>query len=278
MSKTENASAHATAHSAARHAYEGSVTSRALQRAGNNPHLKGVVHEVMVADKMNVALSQLFAGQKTALTKSTTAGTVDLVTTKGAKVIERLQLKDVLSDSQASKVVRQVASGKYQTARLVGTSESAAKLNASLARSGSARRVIDSGVSSDTTTRLAWQAGARGSGSLASAVKSSALSGGKGGAAVSAGFAVFSGIGDLMDGKRDLPEVVVDVGVAAAKGYAVGAASTAAATAVSSVAAPVMASAAASLGLGTAATGIVAAVPGGVVLLAVGALFSCLFG
>jgi hypothetical protein len=276
MSKDKNTSTNAAmAQSAARHAYETSVTSRALQRAGNNPQLKGIVHEVMVADKMNASLGRILSGQKTAMTKSATAGTVDLVTTQAGKVVERLQLKDVLSDGQVRKVAREIAGGKYHSAQILGTTESAAKLNNALARTKSAKQVLDSGISSETTTRLAWQAGARGSGSLAATAKNAALVGGKGGAVVGAGIEAVSGLVDLIDGKRDLAEVTVDVGVAAAKGYVVGAVSSAALSTASSIAAPMAGGAASAavgsaIGLGSLATGIASCIPGGVIAAGLG--------
>jgi hypothetical protein len=71
--------------------YESTVTARAILRAGVNPHLKGHIHEILLQDSKN--MSSLFNGQSTALTKSATAKTVDLVTTEGGKVIERIQVK-----------------------------------------------------------------------------------------------------------------------------------------------------------------------------------------
>ena len=63
----------------AKTAYESSVIARAMQRAGNNPHLKGHIHEVLIQDARNVRNLLSMNGASTQLTKSTTAGTVDLV-------------------------------------------------------------------------------------------------------------------------------------------------------------------------------------------------------
>jgi hypothetical protein len=64
-------------------AYEGTVITRAMERAGRNPNLKGHIHEILTKDARN--LKNVFNGQHTELTKSTTANVVDLVTTKGAR-------------------------------------------------------------------------------------------------------------------------------------------------------------------------------------------------
>ena len=223
MSKKANATV------AAKTTYEGSVIARSMARAGRNPHLKGHIHEVLTMDARNVA--NVFKGQTTSLTRSSTASTVDLVTMKGAKVVERLQLKDTLSSSSVNKLVRQVADGKYHTAKLVGTDETTKLANAAFEKAGLSKRMVSSGTSSKTTMNLAQRAGATGSGSLGSAVRQAAKSGGAIGAAVGAGVEVVSGISDLMDGKRDVGDVAYSVAKAGGKGYVTGAAAGAAATA-----------------------------------------------
>ena len=65
----------------AKTAYESSVIARAMQRAGANPHLKGHIHEVLIKDARNARHLLSMNGATTEMTKSTTAGTVDLVTT-----------------------------------------------------------------------------------------------------------------------------------------------------------------------------------------------------
>lgn len=64
-----------TASIATQTAYEGSVITRAMERAGNNPHLKGHIHEIQVKDARN--LKNVFNGVHTELTKSTTSQCVD---------------------------------------------------------------------------------------------------------------------------------------------------------------------------------------------------------
>lgn len=200
-----------------------------MDRAGHNPHLKGHIHEVLAKDARN--LGNLFNGNSTELTKSTTAKAVDLVTTRGGKVVERLQLKDTLSPSSVNKLVNQVADGKYRTVKLVGTDETTEVVNAALKKAGLSKRMVSSGTSSKTTTGLAQRAGAAGSGSVASAIGQAAKTGGIAGAAVGAGIEVVKGVVDLCDGSRGAGEVAGAVIKAGAKGGVTGAAAGAAATA-----------------------------------------------
>lgn len=257
-------------------AYEGTVISRAIGRAGRNPNLKGHIHEVLAKDARNV--SNIFKGQTTELTKSTTAKVVDLVTTKGGKVIERIQLKDTLSPSGVNKLVRQVADGKYRTTQLIGTDETTELVNAALKKAGHSKRMVSSGTSSNTTTSLAQRAGASGSGSLSSAVGQAAKSGGAIGAAVGAGCEAISGVADLIDGKRDVVDVAGSVAKAGAKGYVTGATAGAAATAGGAAAASGLAAIGAGAtftAVSTVAAPLVAAV---VVGYAVSEVFDWFFG
>jgi len=200
----------------AKTAYEETVMARAIDRAGANPHLKGHIHEVLTADRKNIG--NLFNGRLTQLTKNVNASTVDLVTTQGRKVVERLQLKDTISPHSINKLVNQVANGKYQSAQLVGTKETTQLVNAALEKAGLAKRMTSSGISSKTTTTLAQRAGASGSGTLSKAVMSSAKSGGIFGAGIAAGIEAISGTVDMINGKRDAGEVVRSTVKAGAKG------------------------------------------------------------
>ncbi|PIV91133.1 MAG: hypothetical protein COZ20_01910 [Gallionellales bacterium CG_4_10_14_3_um_filter_54_96] len=246
MSKNTNATV------ATKTSYESSVITRAMGRAGNNPHLKGHIHEILTKDSMN--LKNVFSGQHTELTKSTTAKAVDLVTTKGGKVISRIQVKDTISQSGIDKLVRQVADGKYQSTKLVGTEETTKLANAAFEKAGLSKRMVSSGTSSNTTTSLAQRAGASGSGTLGSAVGQAAKSGGAVGAGVGAGIEVVSGLVDLANGNRDVGEVTVAVAKAGAKGYATGASAGAAATVGGALAAEGLAAVGAGAAFTTAAT------------------------
>ena len=216
---------------ASKTAYEGTVIARAMERAGHNPHLKGHIHEILVKDARNARNFLTMNGASTELTKSTTAGTVDLVTTKGGKVIERLQVKDVTSQSGIDKLVKQCADGKYRSAKLVGSEESAQAFNKAAEKAGISKRMTSTGVSSKRTTSLAQRAGATGSGSLGSAMSQAAKAGGAAGAIIGGGFAAVKGCIDLVDGQADVVEVAGTVVKASAKGGVSGAAAGAAATA-----------------------------------------------
>lgn len=214
-----------------KHGYEQSVIARAMDRAGNNPHLKGHIHEILVKDGRNVRNLLKLNGASTELTKSTTAGTVDLVTTKGGRVIERIQVKDVTSQSGINKLVKQCADGKYRSAKLVGSEESAQAFNKAAEKAGISKRMTSTGVSSRSTESLAQRAGATGSGSLGSAMGQAAKAGGAAGAIICGGIEAVRGCVDLIDGKADAVEVAGRVAKAGAKGGASGAAAGAAATA-----------------------------------------------
>ena len=215
----------------AKTAYEGSVIARAMQRAGNNPHLKGHIHEVLIQDARNARNLLGMNGASTHLTKSTTASTVDLVTMRGGKVIERIQVKDVTSQSGINKLVKQCADGKYRSAKLIGSEESTQLFNKAAEKAGISKRMSSSGVSTKNTTNLAQRAGATGSGSLGSAMGQAARSGGAAGAAIGAGVEAVRGIYDLYNGNADALEVTGRVAKAGAKGGVSGAAAGAAATA-----------------------------------------------
>ena len=212
-------------------AYEGTVIARAMERAGRNPHLKGHIHEVLVKDARNARNLLTMNGASTELTKSTTAGTVDLVTTKGGKVIERLQVKDVTSQAGINKLVKQCADGKYRSAQLVGSEESAQAFNKAAEKAGISKRMTSTGVSSKSTESLAQRAGATGSGSLGSAMGQAAKAGGAAGAIIGGGVAAVKGCIDLIDGRADAVEVAGTVVKASDKGGVSGAAAGAAATA-----------------------------------------------
>ena len=232
--------------------YEGSVIVRAMDRAGRNPHLKGHIHEILVKDARNARNILTLNGASTQLTKSTTAGTVDVVTTKGGRIIERIQVKDVTSKTGIDKLVKQCADGKYRSAQLVGSEESAQAFNKAAEKAGISKRMTSTGVSSKSTESLAQRAGATGSGSLSSAVSQAAKTGGAAGAIVGAGVETIKGAIDLVNGDAELPEVAGRVAKAGAKGGVSGAAAGAAATATGAGAA----AAVTALGLGgvTAAT------------------------
>lgn len=211
--------------------YEGTVIARAMARAGRNPQLKGHIHEILVKDVRNARNLLSMNGAGTELTRSTTASTVDLVTVRGGKVIERIQVKDVTSKAGIDKLVKQCADGKYRSAKLVGSKETAQAFNKAAEKAGVSKRMTSTGVSSKSTESLAQRAGATGSGTLGSAMMQAAKGGGAAGAAIAGGVATIKGCADLINGRADLGEVAGTVVKASAKGGVSGAAAGVAATA-----------------------------------------------
>ncbi|MBQ6773646.1 MAG: hypothetical protein IJP48_06230 [Synergistaceae bacterium] len=70
MTEKRNHNNAGTMTAAARSAYEGKVGLEAVARAGRNPNLKGIVHEVLVRDAHNVNPANIFSGKAASLTKS----------------------------------------------------------------------------------------------------------------------------------------------------------------------------------------------------------------
>ena len=127
----------------------------AAQRVGRGPQLKGVVHEVLRRDQKNA--TGVLQGKITKLTKAKNAGTVDLVTMQNGKVVEREQLKDIVSRAGATKTKEQLQSGKYNSAKIVTTTEGE-KL---LGKQVGTKNIESSGISSARTTRIADNTGAK---------------------------------------------------------------------------------------------------------------------
>ena len=74
--------------------YEAKVINEAIKRAGNNPQIKGHIHEILVRDAINMDIKNIIAGRTAQIVKNPTAKTVDIVVKQGGKIVERLQLKD----------------------------------------------------------------------------------------------------------------------------------------------------------------------------------------
>ena len=129
----------------------------AVRRVGRGSQLKGVIHEVAILEKRNLDPDALLSGTRTSVTRSANARTVDLVTTRDGRVVERLQAKDCISDSCVRQVQDRVAKGQYRTVRLVGTRETVETFRTA----GVTKRAESSGVSSRSTTRAADNAGAK---------------------------------------------------------------------------------------------------------------------
>lgn len=204
--------------------YEASVGMRALNRAGQNPQMKGVAHEIMCCDKYNLNPGNILNGRHMDLTKSTTAHMKDVIAKNSAgKVVGHAQLKDTISNAGVRKTVQQIKSGHYSKTRVIGTEETAAKVNKVLEKCGVKQRVESSGISSKTTSRIADKT--LGKMPTISTMSSAAKAGGVTGAAVGAGMEAISSIGDWMEGNKSAGEAAADVAVAGVKGGVTGAVS-----------------------------------------------------
>ena len=106
--------------SMANEAYEASVAARALARAGANPQLKGVAHELMFCDKFNFDPTHFLRGEHASLTKSATAQMKDIIMKNAqGRVIGHAQLKDTVSASVSGR--RYARSSRATTTRLLST-------------------------------------------------------------------------------------------------------------------------------------------------------------
>lgn len=140
--------------------YLDAIGREALERAGNNPQLKGIVHELLYRDKLNFGRDGLARGNVTRLTRNPRAHGVDLVTVDGDnRVVGRYQMKDCSSQSGVSKTLEQTRSGKYRSAKLMGTKETKKAYDA--ASRPTDKKMGSSGVSSKRTGRVADNVGVK---------------------------------------------------------------------------------------------------------------------
>lgn len=234
--------------------YEASVGMRALNRAGYCPQLKGHVNEIMYCDKYNLNPGNILNGHHMDLTKSTTAHMKDVIAKNSAgKVVGHAQLKDTISNAGVRKTVQQIESGHYSKTRVIGTEETAAKVNKVLEKHGFKQRVESSGISSKTTSRIADKT--LGKMPTISTVFSAARAGGVTGAAVGAGMEAISSIGDLLEGDKSAGEAAVDVAVAGVKGGVTGAVSGAIGSAAAGVTGSAITAATTATTVGSAVAG-----------------------
>lgn len=132
--------------------YEGSVNARVVERAGNlaSSQSKGIAHEIMYADKLNVTRPELGV---TKLSTKTNAVRDDLVSVKDGVVKYRAQLKDTVSSSGVNKTVTQGMNGKYQGTNFMGTKETTELYNAAT-KNTAAQKMSSTGISSKDTSRI----------------------------------------------------------------------------------------------------------------------------
>ncbi len=165
--------------------YEESVISQMIGRAGSrSPYgAKGIAFEIIYKDTRN--LENFFCifkpSEKIVLSTSSTDALADLVVTNSdGSIVELIQCKDGNSYSQARNILRQVLEGKYEGAQLVGTKECAAEFNRQAEALGIEARMIDSGISTEYTKRVADKAlgGTGALSKLLTSVGKSAMAGG----------------------------------------------------------------------------------------------------
>jgi hypothetical protein len=271
MEHTENKNQKMTgaATAAGRSAYETKVGVEAVARSGgNNPQLKGVVHEILYRDSLAVDPTNLVTGAKPTLSQSVTAVRDDVLVKQGGDVVFRAQLKDTVSASGVRKTVEQVVSGKYAGTNLMGTEEAAAAYSQAverLAQSGTkvTQKMTSTGISSADTSRIAAQT--IGGTLEAASVAKAAFSSGGVGAAFSGGIAAITSGVKLAQGDIDGEEFVGTVAKETIGGGLSAAAGSAAATATAAAAATVLASTTAPLWVpGALAVGAALAVGSGI--------------
>jgi len=212
--------------------YESKVLLEALQRAGGNHNLKGIIHEVMVKDLINGNPVRLVDGKTAKLVLDSTANKVDMVIMQGGKVLNRVQLKDTAKS--IGQTVRRAAAGDYRSVQLWGTSETTQAFKQA-AKSG--KDMTSTGISSKTTEALAKRVGKTGSNAsvtVSSSVKTMAKSGAAWGGAISGVVATVDGINDYRRGKKDGSQVIGHIAKESAGGALSGAVAGAVATAAGS--------------------------------------------
>lgn len=252
---------HGTETAAVRKLFESKAGLEAVERAGNNPNLKGIVHECLYKNTQNLKPENVLNGTKAVLSKSPTAIRDDVLFMKGGHVVGRAQLKDTVNS--VSKTVKQAANGKYAGTNLLGTAETAEafkKATENMAKKGTTvtQKMGSTGISSTDTSRIATEflGGKVTSESLKKVAGSSGVTGG----VISGGLEAISAGKELMDGDIDGGEFLgrvtketVGGGLSAAGGsVAATAASAGVATALAATTAPAWIPAAVGLGAAVA--------------------------
>lgn len=233
-----------TATAVAREIIEGKIGIEAVKRAGYNPQLKGIVHEVAYKDIYNCSLDRIVDGNRAVLSNSTTAVRDDILVMNAGKVVGRMQLKDTVSDSGIGKTISQVGSKHYAGTNLKGTTETVLKYNQAVSKGANATQKMSStGISSSDTARIATKTIGSSAGKLtAGALGKVAVSSGMVGATISGGMEIINSGIKLANYEIDGAEFLGNVAKEAAGGGLAAAGGNIAATAAAAGAATLLAS------------------------------------
>ena len=138
--------------------YNDAIGEEALARAGNNPQLKGIVHEMLFRDRLNLDPQNILDRRTAVLTKSPQAHGADVLQrTFDGKRAGQYQLKDCVSSGGIRDTLERTRSGQYRNTRLMGTEETTARYGAA-AKQGD-KIMHSTGISSKRTGRIADNAG-----------------------------------------------------------------------------------------------------------------------
>lgn len=213
--------------------YEGTVNKRVVERVGNlHPNQsKGIVHEVLYADKLNVTHSNL---GKTTLTNNKYAVRDDIISVKKGLVTQRAQLKDTISPKGIEKTIAQGTSGKYKGTNLLGTKETTNLYNKHTADIG-AQKMSSTGISSKDTQRIADSFS--GHKTNVKNIMSNSTRAGAMGAITNVAIGVVDDVINCESGEEVLAHATANGARGFAAGYAGSAAATAATTATAGLAA-----------------------------------------
>lgn len=213
--------------------YEGTVTGRALKRAGKNPNLKGHILEIMTCDRINVNPKNILRGKKAVLTKSTTAMRDDIVIKQGGKVVGRMQVKDTPKGIRDT--VNKVRSGQYRGTSLVGTKETQNAYQSTVAKANAkganiTQKMSSNGISSQQTELLAKKALGGSVQQSAKEIGRQAAKAGMASGVISGSFEAAASTKQVLSKEKTLKQAVVDVSKEVAIGTASGAVGDAVAT------------------------------------------------
>lgn len=138
--------------------YNDAIGQEALERVGNNPQLKGVIHEMLFRDKLNLNIRNRLHGNTAVLTRNPRAHDVDVIVMgKNGRAVNRYQVKDCTSPSGIGDTLGKTRNGRYRSTKLVGTNETTTKYNQ---RAGVGDKPMQStGISSNRTGRIADNTG-----------------------------------------------------------------------------------------------------------------------